>query len=149
MYKDISTKYQCEVTCNPSHAASIILDVERYHEFVPLCCGVNILEDNIYDNSEREFSALMKIDFCYIKKEFTSHTKYKINGESHSIITTMRDGPDLRSDWIIVPDLNGGSKINYELNLLCKMTTFVILNPIIQHISSNIKDAFIKRMECV
>jgi len=89
---------QQEIIIN--HAAKdlfrIVLDIEKYPEFIPWCYAINIKS-----TSENEILADMIVHYnFFLQKTFTSHVLF--NKKQLFINTNYIDGPlkDLRTKWL-------------------------------------------------
>ena len=112
----------------------MVLDIEKYPEFVPWC-----IEGKIYEKNESEdlltFSGDLKVGKSILNETFSSHVSYY--KEKDKIIVTNLDGPlkHLKNEWIFKtvnnatqleffidfelknPFLNGIMKKSFELGL--------------------------------
>ena len=112
----------------------MVLDIEKYPEFVPWC-----IEGKIYNKNESEdlitFSGDLKVGKSILNETFSSHVSYY--KEKDKIIVTNLDGPlkYLKNEWIFKtvnnatqleffidfelknPFLNGIMKKSFELGL--------------------------------
>ena len=122
------------IPCKKQQLIDMVLDIEKYPEFVPWC-----IEGKIYDKYESEdlitFSGDLKVGKSILNETFSSHVSYY--KEKDKIIVTNLDGPlkHLKNEWIFKtvnnatqleffidfelknPFLNGIMKKSFELGL--------------------------------
>jgi coenzyme Q-binding protein COQ10 len=122
------------IPCKKQQLIDMVLDIEKYPEFVPWC-----IEGKIYEKNENEdlltFSGDLKVGKSILNETFSSHVSYY--KEKDKIIVTNLDGPlkHLKNEWIFKtvnnatqleffidfelknPFLNGIMKKSFELGL--------------------------------
>ena len=125
---------------------NIILDVEKYHQFLPYCKGVNV-----DFKSQNEILATMKLEIpTPLKKihiQYQSHIE--ANQFTHTILinSTQKDKffRFMKSHWHIKPCI-AGCEITYEMSFeLQNPLLNLALSSLFLHHSQNVVDAFIVR----
>ena len=86
------------IPCKKKQLIEMVLDIEKYPEFVPWC-----IEGKIYEKNESEdlitFNGDLKVGKSLINEIFSSHVSYY--KEKDMIIVTNLDGPlkHLKNEW--------------------------------------------------
>jgi len=113
------------IHCEKKQIIDMVLDIEKYPEFVPWC-----IEGKIYDKEESEdliiFKGDLKVGKYFLSETFSSHvTYYK---EKNKIIVTNLDGPlkYLKNEWLF-KDVNNSTQLNFLID-------FELKNPILNAI---------------
>ncbi len=132
------------IECKKDQLIDLVLDIEKYPEFVPFCLGSRIYEKNIKDNL-----TLIIADLTIGKGPFkdTYKSDVKFDKDKSSIVVTNIGGPlkHLENNWYFNESENGTEilfDIDFEienkfLNLLMSKSFEFGLN--------KIADAFQKR----
>ena len=96
----------------------MVLDIEKYPEFVPWC-----IEGKIYDKNESEdlltFSGDLKVGKSILNETFSSHVSYY--KEKDKIIVTNLDGPlkHLKNEWIF-KTVNNATQLEFFIDFELK-----------------------------
>ena len=113
------------IPCKKKQLAEMILDIEKYPEFVPWC-----IEGKIYDKNESvdliTFNGDLKVGKSILNETFSSHvTFYK---EKDKIIVTNLDGPlkHLKNEWKF-KEVNNATQLEFFID-------FELKNPILNGI---------------
>ncbi len=132
------------IPCKKKDLIDIVLDIEKYPEFVPWC-----LKSKIYKKEERsdvvEFEADLTVGKKLLHQTYKSYVTYYKNKDK--IIVNNIEGPlkFLKNEWKF-KDSNNGSILEFEIDFELKNT---ILNSIMKSSFdlglSKIADAFEKR----
>ncbi len=124
----------------------IILDVERYHEFLPYCKTVNVdykLQNEIIATMHLEIPTLLK----KIKIQYQSQIKADPFDYNILIHSTQKDKffNFMKSNWQIKPSITGCT-INYEISfeLQNPLLNITLASLFLSH-SQTIVEAFIAR----
>ena len=82
----------------PKQMYDLVLDIEKYPEFLPWCDALRILSHN-----NNEITAQMCVGFKGITERFTSRVVY--DGNNHTIFVYYENGPFkfLKNRWIFKP----------------------------------------------
>ena len=96
----------------------MVLDIEKYPEFVPWC-----IEGKIYEKNESEdlltFSGDLKVGKSILNETFSSHVSYY--KEKDKIIVTNLDGPlkHLKNEWIF-KTVNNATQLEFFIDFELK-----------------------------
>ena len=106
------------IPCKKEQLVEMVLDIEKYPEFVPWC-----IEGKIYDKTESSdlitFNGDLKVGKSILNETFSSHvTYYK---EKDKIIVNNIGGPlkHLSNEWLI-KEINNQSEINFKIDFEIK-----------------------------
>lgn len=131
------------VNCEINKVYNIIIDIERYPEFIPWCSGVRIISIE-----ENFLIADLIISFKGINLKYTSevYIKNEIDKNGKAIVKTkMIKGPFkfLESKWEL-KRMNGKSThIDFDIKFLLKSVFLEkILSPFFKNACSKILDSF-------
>ena len=86
------------IPCKKEQLIEMVLDIEKYPEFVPWC-----IEGKSYNKNESDdlltFSGDLKVGKKFLNETFSSHVSYY--KEKDKIIVTNLDGPlkNLKNEW--------------------------------------------------
>ncbi len=113
------------IQCKKEHLIEMVLDIEKYPEFVPWC-----IEGKIKDKNESKdlitFNGDLKVGKSILNETFASHVSfYK---EKDKIIVTNLDGPlkYLKNEWTF-KEINNGTQLEFFID-------FELKNPILNAI---------------
>ena len=87
------------ISCKKNQLIEMVLDIEKYHEFVPWC-----IEGRIKDKNESSdlitFNGDLRVGKSILNETFSSHVSYF--KDKDKIIVTNLDGPlkKLKNEWI-------------------------------------------------
>ena len=132
------------IPCKKKDLIEMILDIEKYPEFVPWCLGGKIhkKEDRI-DMIEME--ADLTVGKKFLNQTYKSHvTYYK---EKDKIIVNNIGGPlkHLKNEWYI-KEINNQSEVNFKIDFEIKNIFYnMIMKKSFDQGLKNIADAFEKR----
>jgi coenzyme Q-binding protein COQ10 len=125
------------ISCKKNQLIEMVLDIEKYPEFVPWC-----IEGKIHDKNESKdlitFNGDLKVGKSILNETFFSHVAYY--KEKDKIIVTNLDGPlkHLKNEWVF-NEINNATQliffIDFELknpilNLIMKRSFELGLNKI-------------------
>ena len=136
------------IPCKKNQLIEIVLDIEKYSEFVPWC-----LKGKVYSRKESsdlvEIKADLKVGKSIINETYTSLVHYY--KEKDKILVTNIDGPltHLKNEWKF-KEINNSTQLEFEIDFELKNN---ILNTIMKKYFNfglnKIADAFQKRAETV
>ena len=113
------------ISCKKNQIIKMVLDIEKYPEFVPWC-----IEGKIHDKNESAdlitFNGNLKVGKRFLNENFFSQvTYYK---EKDKIIVSNLDGPlkHLKNEWIF-KEVNNGTQLDFFID-------FELKNPILNAI---------------
>ena len=113
------------IPCKKNQLIELVLDIEKYPEFVPWC-----LEGKIYDRNESSdlitFNGDLKVGKSFLNETFSSHVSYY--KEKDKIIVNNLGGPlkHLKNEWSF-KDVNNATQLDFFIN-------FELSNPILNKI---------------
>ncbi|MDA9624281.1 type II toxin-antitoxin system RatA family toxin [Pelagibacteraceae bacterium] len=113
------------IPCKKQQLIDMVLDIEKYPEFVPWC-----IEGKIYDKEESEdlitFSGDLKVGKSILNETFSSHVSYY--KEKDKIIVSNLDGPlkHLKNEWIF-KSINNATQLEFFID-------FELKNPLLNGI---------------
>lgn len=123
-----------------SHLYNIILDIEKYPEFLPWCKQAKITKIISPQNLE----AILLINFKNLFEKYTSDVKHTHENNEYSINVTAIQGPfkTLTNQWRI-RDLENGCEVNFFIEF--QFNSFLLekmLSPIFEKATTKMMDAF-------
>ena len=132
------------IPCKKKDLIEMILDIEKYPEFVPWC-----LNGKIHKKEEKndiiEIEADLTVGKKFLNQTYTSHvTYYK---EKDKIIVNNIGGPlkHLSNEWLI-KEINNQSEINFKIDFEIKNIVYnMIMSKSFDQGLKKIADAFEKR----
>ncbi len=113
------------IPCKKNHLIEMVLDIEKYPEFVPWC-----IKGTINDKNESEdlitFNGDLKVGKSILNETFSSHVSYY--KEKDKIIVTNLDGPlkHLKNEWTF-KEINNGTQLEFFVD-------FELKNPVLNSI---------------
>ena len=113
------------IPCKKSQLIEMVLDIEKYPEFVPWC-----IEGKIYDKKESAdliiFNGDLKVGKSLLNETFYSQVSY--HKEKDKIIVTNLDGPlkHLKNEWTF-REVNNSTQLEFFID-------FELKNPILNAI---------------
>ena len=132
------------IPCKKDQAVEMVLDIEKYPEFVPWC-----LKGKIYSKKESndliEIKADLKVGKSIINETYTSLVLYY--KEKDKILVTNIDGPltHLKNEWKF-KEINNSTQLEFDIDFELKNN---LLNAIMKRSFNfglnKIADAFEKR----
>ncbi len=113
------------IPCKKEQLVEMVLDIEKYPEFVPWC-----IEGKIFDKNESvdliTFNGDLKVGKSILNETFSSHVSYY--KEKDIIIVTNLDGPlkHLKNEWKF-KEVNNATQLDFFID-------FELKNPILNGI---------------
>ena len=113
------------IPCKKKQLIEMVLDIEKYPEFVPWC-----IEGKIEDKNESTdlitFKGDLKVGKSLLNETFSSHVSYY--KEKDKIIVTNLDGPlkHLKNEWVF-KEVNNATQLEFLID-------FELKNPILNSI---------------
>ena len=134
------------IPCKKKDLIKMILDIERYPEFVPFCQG-----SKVYERKQKGDLTLIIADLTIGKGPFidTYKSDVKFNKKDDSIYVTNLDGPlkHLENKWHFVED-NDITEVSFDVDFELKNHFLnIIMIKSFQFGLDKIADAFQKRAE--
>ena len=106
------------IPCKKKQLIEMVLDIEKYPEFVPWC-----IEGQIHDKNETTdlitFKGDLKVGKSILNETFSSHVSYY--KEKDKIIVTNLDGPlkHLKNEWTF-KEINNGTQLEFFIDFELK-----------------------------
>ena len=113
------------ISCKKKQLIEMVLDIEKYHEFVPWC-----IEGRIKNKNESSdlitFNGDLKVGKSFLNETFSSQVSYF--KDKDKIIVTNLAGPlkKLKNEWIF-KEVNNGTQLDFFID-------FELRNPILNSI---------------
>ena len=102
------------IECKKNQLIDLVLDIEKYPEFVPFC-----LDSHIYNKNEKDDLILIVADLTIGKGPFkdTYKSDVKFNKKNDSIKVTNIGGPlnYLENTWLFT-DYDNGTEISFDID---------------------------------
>lgn len=134
------------IGCKKEQLIDLVLDIEKYPQFVPFC-----LESKIYEKKEKGDLLLIVADLTIGKGPFkdTYKSDVKFNKKDDSIYVTNLDGPlkHLENKWHFKEE-NKFTEVSFDVDFELKNDFLnIIMTKSFQFGLDKIADAFQKRAE--
>ena len=139
-----STSIKKIIPCKKNQLIEMVLDIEKYPEFVPWC-----IEGKIFDKNESSdlitFNGDLKVGKSILNETYTSLVHYY--KEKDKILVTNIDGPltHLKNEWKF-KEINNSTQLEFDIDFELKNN---LLNAIMKRSFNfglnKIADAFEKR----
>ena len=134
------------IDCKKEQLIDLVLDIEKYPDFVPFCLG-----SKIYEKKDKGDQLLIIADLTIGKGPFkdTYKSDVKFNKNEDSIYVTNLDGPlkHLENKWHF-KEINNLSEVSFEIDFELKNDFLnIIMTKSFQFGLDKIADAFQKRAE--
>ncbi len=113
------------IPCKKNQLIEMVLDIEKYPEFVPWC-----IEGKIYNKNESNdlivFNGDLKVGKSFLNETFSSQVSYY--KEKDKIIVTNLEGPlkHLKNEWLF-KEVNSATQLEFFID-------FELKNPILNSI---------------
>ena len=134
------------IDCKKEQLIDLVLDIEKYPQFVPFC-----LDSKIYEKKEKKDLILIIADLTIGKGPFkdTYKSDVKFNKKENSIYVTNLDGPlkHLENKWHFKEE-NNFTEVSFDVDFELKNDFLnIIMTKSFQFGLDKIADAFQKRAE--
>ena len=122
-----STSIKKIISCKKNQLIEMVLDIEKYPEFVPWCIEGKIYKKNVSEDLIT-FNGDLKVGKSLLNETFSSHVSYY--KEKDKIIVTNLDGPlkHLKNEWIF-KEVNNATQLEFFIDFELKNS---ILNAIMK-----------------
>ena len=132
------------INCKKEQLVDLVLDIEKYPEFVPFCVAAKV-----YEKKEKDNLLLIIADLTIGKGPFkdTYKSEVKYNKKSNSIFVTNLDGPlkHLKNTWHFKEE-NNVTEVSFEVDFELKNEFLnIVMTKSFQFALDKIADAFEKR----
>ena len=134
------------IECKKEQLIDLVLDIEKYPQFVPFC-----LDSKIYERKKKDDLLLIIADLTIGKGPFkdTYKSDVKYNKNEDSIFVTNLDGPlkHLQNEWHFKED-NNFTEVFFEVDFELKNEFLnIVMTKSFQFALDKIAEAFQKRAE--
>ena len=134
------------IECKKEQLIDLVLDIEKYPEFVPFCIGAKV-----YEKKEKGNLLLIVADLTIGKGPFkdTYKSDIKFNKKEDSIYVTNLEGPlkHLENNWRFKEE-NNITEVSFEVDFELKNEFLnIVMTKSFQFGLNKIADAFQKRAE--
>ena len=134
------------INCKKEQLIDLVLDIEKYPEFVPFC-----VHAKIYEKKEKDNLLLIIADLTIGKGPFkdTYKSDVKYNKKENSIFVTNLDGPlkHLKNTWYFKEE-NNVTEISFEVDFELKNEFLnIVMTKSFQFALDKIAEAFQQRAE--
>jgi len=134
------------IECKKDQLIDLVLDIEKYPEFVPFCLG-----SHVYEKNEESSQTLIIADLTIGKGPFkdTYKSDVKFEKENSTINVTNIDGPlnHLENNWKF-SEIEGGTEISFDIDFEIENKFLnVLMSKSFEFGLNKIADAFQKRAE--
>jgi coenzyme Q-binding protein COQ10 len=134
------------IECSKDQLINLVLDIEKYPEFVPFCLDAHVYEKNTVGDLKLIIADLT-IGKGPFKDTYKSDVKY--NKKNHSIEVTNIGGPlnHLENKWNF-NELKNGTEISFDIDFEIENKFLnIVMTKSFQFGLDKIADAFQKRAE--
>ena len=134
------------IECKKEQLIDLVLDIEKYPEFVPFCINAKV-----YEKKEKDNLLLIIADLTIGKGPFkdTYKSDVKYNEKENSIFVTNLDGPlkHLKNTWHFKEE-NNVTEISFEVDFELKNEFLnIVMTKSFQFALDKIAESFQKRAE--
>ena len=134
------------IECKKEQLIDLVLDIEKYPEFVPFCVNAKV-----YEKKEQDNLLLIVADLTIGKGPFkdTYKSDVKYNKKKDSIFVTNLDGPlkHLENTWYF-NEKNNITEVSFEVDFELKNEFLnIVMTKSFQFALDKIAEAFQKRAE--
>ena len=134
------------IECKKNQLVDLVLDIEKYPEFVPFC-----LDSHVYERNKEDNQILIIADLTIGKGPFkdTYKSDVKFDKENSTINVTNIGGPlnHLENNWIF-NETKGGTEISFDIDFEIENKFLnVLMSKSFEFGLNKIADAFQKRAE--
>ena len=134
------------ISCKKEQLVDLVLDIEKYPEFVPFCVGAKV-----YEKKEKDNLLLIIADLTIGKGPFkdTYKSDVKYNKKENSIFVTNLNGPlkHLKNTWYFKEE-NNVTEVSFEVDFELKNEFLnIVMTKSFQFALDKIAEAFQKRAE--
>jgi coenzyme Q-binding protein COQ10 len=134
------------IECKKDQLIDLVLDIEKYPEFVPFC-----LDSHVYEKNKEDNQILIIADLTIGKGPFkdTYKSDVKFDKENSTINVTNIGGPlnHLENNWKFI-ETEGGTEISFDIDFEIENKFLnVLMSKSFEFGLNKIADAFQKRAE--
>jgi len=134
------------IQCKKEQLIDLVLDIEKYPEFVPFC-----VDAKVYEKKDKDNLLLIVADLTIGKGPFkdTYKSDVKYNKKEDSIFVTNHDGPlkHLENTWLF-KEQNNITEVSFDVDFELKNEFLnLVMTKSFQFALDRIAEAFQKRAE--
>jgi coenzyme Q-binding protein COQ10 len=134
------------IECKKNQLIDLVLDIEKYPEFVPFC-----LDSHVYEKNKKDSQTLIIADLTIGKGPFkdTYKSDVKFDKENSTINVTNIGGPlnHLENNWKFI-ETEGGTEISFDIDFEIENKFLnVLMSKSFEFGLNKIADAFQRRAE--
>ena len=134
------------IECKKDQLIDLVLDIEKYPEFVPFC-----LDSHVYEKNKEDNQTLIIADLTIGKGPFkdTYKSDVKFDKENSTINVTNIGGPlnHLENNWKFI-ETEGGTEISFDIDFEIENKFLnVLMSKSFEYGLNKIADAFQNRAE--
>ena len=134
------------IECKKNQLIDLVLDIEKYPEFVPFC-----LDSHVYEKNKEDNQTLIIADLTIGKGPFkdTYKSDVKFDKENSTINVTNIGGPlnHLENNWKFI-ETEGGTEISFDIDFEIENKFLnVLMSKSFEYGLNKIADAFQNRAE--
>ena len=134
------------IECKKDQLIDLVLDIEKYPEFVPFCLG-----SHVYEKNKKSSQTLIIADLTIGKGPFkdTYKSDVKFDKENSTINVTNIGGPlnHLKNNWKFI-ETEGGTEISFDIDFEIENKFLnILMSKSFEFGLNKIADAFQKRAE--
>jgi ribosome-associated toxin RatA of RatAB toxin-antitoxin module len=135
---------------SPREMYDLVIDVERYPQFLPWCERVEVLQ-----REGDTMTARLHMSYAGVRQAFTTRNQHV---SARSVLLHLVDGPFSLLDglWQFEPIGNGGEasekacRIEFELDYAFSSRPLeAVLSPVFDKVANTLVDRFVQRAEAV
>jgi len=126
----------------------LVIDAERYPEFVPYCTGLKILRRGVAPDGRKTMVAAMTVGYGPISETFT--TRVTIDEDKLKLLIQYVDGPfrHLENRWTFVDTGGNTSDVQFFIDYSFKSRAFELLaGSVFDRLFRKMADAFVTRAD--
>lgn len=145
---------QYQTTRRVKHPArqmfDLVIDAERYPEFVPYCTGLKVLRRSVAPDGRKTMVAAMTVGYGPISETFT--TRVTMDEEKLKLLIQYVDGPfrRLENRWTFVDTGADSSEVGFFIEYSFKSRAFELLaGSVFERLFRKMADAFVARADAL
>jgi coenzyme Q-binding protein COQ10 len=129
----------------PVQMFSLVADVEKYPEFLPLCEGLKVRRRTPHEDGREVLLADMTVGYKAIRETFTS--RVTLDRANNKILVEYVDGPfsHMENRWVFVGE-GGGAKVEFYIDYAFKSRMLgILMGAMFEAAFKRFSDAFVER----
>ncbi len=133
----------------PDQMFTLVADVEKYPEFLPLCEGLKVRRRTPLDDGREVLLADMTVGYKAIRETFTS--RVTLDKANNKILVEYVDGPfsHMENRWVFVSEASG-TKVEFFIDYAFKSRMLgLLMGAMFEAAFKRFSDAFVERAGAV